>query len=546
MRGLRLKNIPLNGFIDSIGNKYFYVCDVEQNYSRWSKNAVEYFGLPSEYMEDAGKIWIDYIHPNDREEYTKDISEIFEGKKSEHCMDYRVKNKHGEYVLCTFTGRIVDGEDGQGPLFVGILENQTIASKYDYVTGLKNVFYFFQESKWCEESNKYFYVMVVGINHFADVNYFYGYEYGNIVLKKYADSIRELVGAKGDVYHMGSTKFCIMLKESDKSDIELIYERLKHIARVGYNIGDNHISFSISGGVVDLDANCICNNSIISSLEYVLEQSKRKKHSELVYFQPVTMKNAQKNLLLMDAIRKSVFNDMEGFYLCYQPIVDVDTEQVNGMEALLRWKKEPFGEVPPGEFIPWLETDPCFCELGNWILKQALLDAKKIVDTNPDFVVNINVSAEQFEREGFSDYVADVLEELHFPGANLCLELTERVMNLDCEYLKGELEYLRSLGIKIALDDFGTGVSSLNLLLQIPVDHLKIDRNFIKDIHNNESEQLIVESISKCAKGMQLDICAEGVENEEMSEFLKKYDINRYQGFYYSKAVGIDEFMELL
>ena len=461
-------------------------------------------------------------------------------------MDYRVKNKHGEYVLCTFTGRIVDGEDGQGPLFVGILENQTIASKYDYVTGLKNVFYFFRESKWCEESNKYFYVMVVGINHFADVNYFYGYEYGNIVLKKYADSIRELVGAKGDVYHMGSTKFCIMLKESDKSDIELIYERLKHIARVGYNIGDNHISFSISGGVVDLDANCICNNSIISSLEYVLEQSKRKKHSELVYFQPVTMKNAQKNLLLMDAIRKSVFNDMEGFYLCYQPIVDVDTEQVNGMEALLRWKKEPFGEVPPGEFIPWLETDPCFCELGNWILKQALLDAKKIVDTNPDFVVNINVSAEQFEREGFSDYVADVLEELHFPGANLCLELTERVMNLDCEYLKGELEYLRSLGIKIALDDFGTGVSSLNLLLQIPVDHLKIDRNFIKDIHNNESEQLIVESISKCAKGMQLDICAEGVENEEMSEFLKKYDINRYQEFYYSKAVGIDEFMELL
>jgi EAL domain-containing protein (putative c-di-GMP-specific phosphodiesterase class I) len=216
------------------------------------------------------------------------------------------------------------------------------------------------------------------------------------------------------------------------------------------------------------------------------------------------------------------------------------------MEALLRWSQEPYGNTAPGGFIQWLEQDECFFELGNWILRQALSDAMEIVKEQPDFVVNVNVSYTQLDRSDFRDSLIQILQEIGFPSKNLCLELTERCRTMDIERLRELLEFCTSCGIRIALDDFGTGSASLNLLRQLPINCLKIDRAFISNIRTNKADEIIVELVIECAKKLGMNVCLEGVEDKQLYDYIKKYDVYSHQGYYYSRPVRIDEFKELL
>lgn len=232
--------------------------------------------------------------------------------------------------------------------------------------------------------------------------------------------------------------------------------------------------------------------------------------------------------------------------MCYQPVVQAESREIIGMEALLRWNREPYGDVPPGRFIPWLENDPCFFELGNWILEQALTEGKHIIEKNPAFVINVNVSATQLERRKFRESVLEILNRTGFPAKNLCLELTERCRAMDKEYLREEIHFLRSNGIKIALDDFGTGQSSLELLCEFPIDLLKIDRGFVRDIEMNHAAQVVVDSIVQCANGLGMQVCVEGVENEQLRDFIRQYGVHSHQGYLYSRPIRMEQFNELI
>lgn len=546
-----LNDVPFEGFEDLNGKRHVYVGDLTVRRTRWSKSAVDYFNLPGEVVEDGNSVWVARIHPEDRKKYLDDVEQIFSGKKSYHNIDYRMLNKYGEYVAVTCIGRVIPSTDGKHKLFCGTVENHGISSRIDSVTGLYNVYTFFRDSSesWNHSEGEQVVLLQIGINSFSDVNKNYGYGFGNKLLKRFADNLRKIESKYDNVirvYRMDGTKFCFSLVNTSEEDAKLLYDEIKKIAHKGYIIEGIHVSFTISGGVVLIDEKDLTDYSLQISLGYVLDESKHRKHGELVVYDNSNVSGAQRNLAVIEAIRNSVFNGMEGFYLCYQPIINVEDEKICGMEALLRWHDDTFGEVPPGIFIPWLENDPCFYELGNWVMKQALIDAKKLLVAHPDFVVNVNVSAEQIERSGFRQSVCDILDEVQFPTKNLCIELTERVVSLDLKFLRGELNYFRDMGIKVALDDFGTGVSSLNLLLELPVDYLKIDRNFVKDINTNKAEQMIVETIAFCAQGMDLDICVEGVETTEMKEFLKRYRIQKHQGYLYSKPVVYDQFVKLL
>ena len=173
------------------------------------------------------------------------------------------------------------------------------------------------------------------------------------------------------------------------------------------------------------------------------------------------------------------------------PRVMVPAGKIRGMEALIRWELEPYGLISPGIFMEWLEEDPCIFDLGNWILRTALKDIGRIRDKIPHFFVNVNISAAQLSRKEFRDSVMTILKETGARPEELCLELTERCRDLDVTFLKNEVDFFHSKGIKIALDDFGTGNSSLSLALELPIDELKVDMSFIKDIEHKPQNQLI-------------------------------------------------------
>ena len=539
-----LESWIFDGFADSSDRRYIYINNMDTGVSRWSKRAVEDFGLPGEYMEEAEKIWASLVHPEDREMFQKDIGEVFSGKKREHWLDYRVRNKDGEYVMCTCRGKIVKGNQQHPDMFIGSIENHGIMDNIDSVSNLYNIYQFWNDMVRLRESERQAIILLVGINNFAGINDAYGYAFGNKVLRHFANVLREVIGTDNCIYRMDGVKFACCIFDSNEEKVREIYDNICYGARHHVVVEDNvRVGLQISAGAIPFNRE-FDERSIQTSVSYALHQSKYEHQGELTFFDYGLIKDNQKNVEFMSEIRSCIRNDFMGFYLCYQPIVDADTEQLIGAEALLRWYNEKFGEVSPGIFIPWLENDPEFWDLGNWIIRRALEQGKQLLEHYPNFVMNVNLAYPQLAHAGFVEIVKTIVDETGYPPQNLCLELTERCKQLETQCLQKVVSELKEYGIKIAIDDFGTGFSSLNLLSDLPVDTLKIDRGFVWDIQTNSSNQAIVKAVTGCAEDLNVHVCMEGLENREMIDFVKRYDIYSYQGFHFSRPIPMEQFIE--
>lgn len=537
-----LESRLFDGFAMASRRRYVYLCNMETGVSRWSRNAVEDFGLPGEFMEDAGMIWAQHIHPEDRETYLKDIDAVFSGKKSYHDMDYRACNKDGEYVICTCRGNVLRGQGEEPDLFIGSIENHGIMDNVDAITNLYNIYEFGEYISKLDRTHQSVTILMVSINNFSEINDTYGYAFGNKVLREFGYRIRSVIKKEDTLFRMDGVRFACCLVGSDEEEVREFYRRIQEQGKHFIFVDGIQIAVTVSGGVVDYNYE-YGEFSVQTSARYALEQSKRKYHGELVFFEKDLLRDNRKNLEIMNAIRNSIVNQCDGFYLCYQPIVDAKEEKVIGAEALLRWKSEAFGEVPPGIFLPWLENDPSFWELGVWILKSALKETQPIIERNPKFIINVNLAYPQLANTEFTNMIKNVLDETGFPAKNLCLELTERCRHLEPDYLLNVILFLKKQGIKVAIDDFGTGFASLDLLAKIPVDTLKIDRGFIFNIQKNFASQAIVKAVTECAKEMKIKVCMEGLEEREMIDFVKKYSVHSYQGYYFSKPIIMEQFM---
>ena len=243
-------------------------------------------------------------------------------------------------------------------------------------------------------------------------------------------------------------------------------------------------------------------------------------------------------------VRESIADDCKGFYLCYQPIVYAKDERLKGAETLIRWRSEEFGTVPPNLFIPVLEGDSTYHMLGNWIVRQAMTDTKKILEKYPDFLMNVNLSYSQMNSPGFIEMLYESLKATGCPPEHICLELTERCRLIDMGQLRNLIEAMRDMGFRVALDDFGTGYSSLTLVNSIQLDTIKIDREFVKDIEESEAQRSFVKRITELLSTMADNVCIEGIESAKMRELLLESPVNSLQGYYYSRPVELPEFME--
>nr|MCR4587347.1 EAL domain-containing protein [Lachnospiraceae bacterium] len=213
--------------------------------------------------------------------------------------------------------------------------------------------------------------------------------------------------------------------------------------------------------------------------------------------------------------------------------------------ALLRWRGDRAGNVPPNDFIEWLEKDPLFYDLGNWIIRQALIDSIPLIEENPDFVVNINIAYTQLQREDFNEDLLRIMEECSVAPRNVRLELTERCKLLDPEFLKQEMQFIKEQGMQVSLDDFATGYSAMNLLFDMPVDQIKIDRTFLLSIRKEKALQTLLKGITDCARELSIRVCLEGVEDLETLEYVRDhFYCTSFQGYYYSKPLSIHDFME--
>ncbi len=537
-----LDNRLFEGFAATARRNYVCIRNIDTGVSRWSKNAVEEFALPGEYMENAFAEIEERVHPDEKERYKKEIKELFESPSSNRTSDYHIRNRYGEYVRCTLNGKVIPGDENHATLFVTTVENHSIMDNVDPVTNLYNIYEFWQVVKKAKREKEELTVLLLCINNFSEINETYGYDFGNAVLREFGGRLKAIIGTQAPVFRMDGVQFACCFKDCDTEEVKAIYLEIQRQARHQVYVNDVRIAISISGGAAIYN-DAYDEYSIQTSTRYALEQSKHKRHGNLVFFDYAVLEDKKNNLLLMKTIRDSIMDKCDGFYLVYQPVIDARQEKVVGAETLLRWKKEPHGEIPPGVFLPWLENDPRFWELGNWILRTSMTEGKEFLKYQPDFTLNVNVAYTQLSRNSFVEVLRTILEETEFPAQNLCLELTERCRQLEKDYLKSMIDRIKELGVRIAIDDFGTGFSSLSLLGDLSIDTLKIDRGFVSDIKDNYANQSIVKAITGCAQDMEVKVCVEGVEDREIIDFIKQYPVHSFQGYYFSRPISRKVFM---
>ncbi len=531
-------------FASTSERSYIYLCNMNTGVSRWSPAAVQYFGLPDEYMFEAGKIWEDCIHPQDRQMYHDNIEAVFAGRTQVHELEYRVRNRLGEYVVCTCRGVVLKGNGVDPDLFAGTIVNHGIVDDVDPITNLHTNAEFTKSIHRLIEERTAACVVKVGIEHFRHINAMYGQEGGNQVLRLFGIELQELVEGKGCVFRLDGAKFAFYLYDVGQDEARAFFERLRDVAENKIQINKLRIPLRIYGGAMLLDSRHSYNAYIVrSSLIYAMEQSQENDRGELVFAQDVHQAIDVENIQLHTDIHRSAIEGCRNFFLCYQPIVSFKTGKVIGAEALLRWQREPYGVVPPDSFIPWLENDPAFIPVGNWILRQAIEETEPLRRADPNFLLNVNITDTQLEYSGFREDVLNILADTGCPPKNLCLELTERCRHMDIAFLSDELRFFRSHGITIAIDDFGTGASSLTLLLQLPIDELKVDRFFLSKIFTNQNYRYMMESIIWSARKMGFRTCVEGIENQEQYDLITSLAGDCYQGYYASKPLRIEAFL---
>ena len=523
---------------------YVYICDMSFNYSRWSKNAVDYFGLPGEYMVDAGKIWEEHIHPDDRKTFMESIDAIFSGRDSGHDMQYRARDRNGHYVVCTCRGTCLVRTDGTLDYFLGVIRNHGIFGHINALTGLRNQYGFFEDLKIQIQKENPFNILMFGITHFAAINSVYGYEFGDLVVQSFARRFLEGLGNRGALYRLDGVRFAIVSYTMSMEEIESEYARERAHLFEGLLVDGKRLPLEMCAGAMRVDTFPISDMIVYACLSYAFDRSKERAGGEIQVFDKGGMSGELDKTEVLSVIRDSVIRGCEGFKLFYQPIMDAESEHLKGAEALIRWGNDKFGMVPPDSFIPIMENDVIFLELGEWVLRTAMTDGKRFLEKEPGFILNVNLSYIQIKRGDFPQTVKKILKETGYPPRNLCLELTERCRFLDIDQLRMVFQELQSMGIRMALDDFGTGFASISMVQLLPFDTIKIDRTFVKEIDQDPREKEVLRDFVEIASLYGSDVCVEGIENPYIRDLVKESPVNSLQGFYYSRPVPLPEFME--
>ena len=541
-----LSSRAFDAFAASDNKRYLFMCNMRTDVSRWSVNAVREFDLPGEYMMNAGGIWAERIHPDDRDAFLKDIGTVFSGRKQTHNISYRARTKDGHYVVCTCKGYLLKDENGQPDFFAGTVVNHGVIENVDPVTNLYNVYRLMDELRACKSDKKAVSVLVVSLNQFRRINNTYGFEYGNKVLRRFAQLLLEQVRDRGRIFRLNSVKFCLLIDhQAGNDEVEEAYGAIGDIVRNQLDVEGRLIRLTLSGGAVSFGRVDSEPTAVLAELEYALSMSKKDGQGSLVFFDDSRHSGARRQLELIDTLIRSVLlGDFRGFFLEYQPQVRFDGRIV-GAEALVRWHDEVWGRVPPNDFIPVLENDSCFYELGLWILQTTLREVQPIIEKHPEFTISVNVSFRQLEQPSFKNDVLAIVTRMGFPTKNLILELTEHCRSIQHSVLTENLHFLRGAGIRISADDFGTGYSSLALLRDLPLDCIKIDRTFISDIVGNNPDQIIVKSTIQCAKDFGIHVCVEGVEDVPSLMTVDAFQPDMYQGYLYSRPISLEALLAL-
>lgn len=420
---------------------------------------------------------------------------------------------------------------------------------YDTVTQLPNRALFedrlTQAVAIAKASDQSLGVLFISLDQFKKVNDSLGHGPGDMLLREFAERLKSCINKSDTVARFGSDEFALLRTQIDgtKDVIETIAS-LSQVLKFSFDLPGHEVYATASVGVslFPLDGeNC---QTLLKNAGAALYKAKKSGGANYQFFTADMHELATRRLALETNLRRAIQN--QEFLLHYQPRVSVDSLIITGVEALVRWQHPQLGLVSPSEFIPLAEDTGLITPIGEWVLRTACLQGQRWRDEGfAPIQIAVNISARQFRDQDLTQTIIRILEETGLPPKYLELELTESSIMQNAEFAAGMLSRLKSMGINISIDDFGTGFSSLASLKRLPIDALKIDQSFVRDVNVDPDDAALVNAIITLAHNLRLKVIAEGVEAEDQFQFLRLLRCDEIQGYFFSKPVPAEMLVSL-
>jgi diguanylate cyclase (GGDEF)-like protein/PAS domain S-box-containing protein len=424
------------------------------------------------------------------------------------------------------------------------------SSEHDFLTGLPNRMLLSdrvnQAIRMAIRHKRKVAVLFLDLDGFKHINDSLGHPTGDKLLQSVGKRLVDCVRGSDTVSRQGGDEFVVLLsEEEDSEDASITAKRMQRAVAEAHFIDQHDLHVTCSVGVSVYPDDGLNAETLIKNADTAMYQAKANGRQKYQYFKPAMNVRAVERQSLEESLRRAL--ERQEFVVHYQPKINLKTGRITGAEALLRWKHPTRGPVPPGQFIPVAEDCGLILPIGTWVLRQACQQAQAWVDAGlPLGNMAVNISAMQLQNENFLEGVFAILQDTRLDPRLLELELTESVLMKHAESTASILTALRGRGVQVAVDDFGTGYSSLSYLRKFPIDALKIDQSFVRQITTVPDEIIIVKAVIGLGRSLKLRVVAEGVETQEQLAFLKAHQCDEAQGYYFSRPVLPEQFAKLL
>ena len=420
---------------------------------------------------------------------------------------------------------------------------------YDPVTGLPNRNLFMHNLREAVAEAREFRrgvaLLFIDLDNFKLVNDTLGHEAGDVLLVTVAERLRNLMRAGDSVCRLGGDEFVILLSPCGRSEAQVVAERALEAIGLPVSVYEQEVYVGGSIGIARFPEDGMDANALLRCADTAMYQAKDSGRNNAQFYTSDMNLKALQHFAIETSLRKAL--ERNEMLLYYQPLVDVETRAIVGVEALLRWKSEEFGTFASSDFIAIAEQSGLINQLGHWALNAACRQMRAWREEGlSGLTVAVNLSPRQFHNGELVQQVRDALMESSLEPGALELEITESVLIKHNMEAIEKLTELANLGVKLAIDDFGTGYSSLSYLKRLPIHRLKIDKSFVNESHIDPDDAAIATAIIGMAAGLGIEVTAEGVENEEQLAFLKQAGCQIVQGYYFGSPLPAEDLAKLV
>lgn len=470
------------------------------------------------------------------------------------------ETRDGQRLYFSTSGEPMFGPDGEFLGYRGISRNVTkqklaeqriqYLASHDALTELPNRMMFSQLLSMALDAarrhERKIAVLFIDLDRFKVINDTLGHEAGDMLLKEVAGRLKQTLRSGDVVARLGGDEFVVMLSDiSDVNQVAAIARKILFVLSASIRISDQDYRVTASIGISLFPSDAEDEPSLMKNADMAMYLAKEEGKNNFQFYSQSIQKRSIERLSLETNLRRAI--EHEEFSLHYQAKLDLASGKITGVEALLRWQSAALGSVSPAQFIPLAEETGLIVPIGQWVLRTACAQSMAWQRAGlPTVCMAVNLSARQFADENLLDDIDAVLKDTGLKPQLLELEITEGMVMQNPERAAKVLNGIKEMGVRLAMDDFGTGYSSLAQIKRFPLDTLKVDRSFIRDLPQDAEDKAITEAIIAMAKTLDLTVVAEGVETREQAEFLRGLACDEVQGYYFSRPIPPDNFATLL